>query len=230
MGAARSQRIRDAIAAIPADVWVLTETHAEFQLPEPYEAVASSSTATDRGPGEQWVSIWVRRSLAAKRKNVRGEPQRSAAVIIPRAPAGALLVFGTVLPWRGDRSTADRGAVKYEKSLAAQTSDWRKLAATHKSANVCIAGDFNQELSAGGPVGTHHGRAALVHALAESGLTCVTSGERDPLKKWRASIDHVVLSRHLAARALPATIWPDRFPLPKDWPDHHGVCVEIPDA
>ena len=159
-----------------------------------------------------------------------GEPHRSAAVIIPQVSAGGLLVFGTVLPWRGDTATADRGANKYEKSLAAQASDWHKLVATHRSADICVAGDFNQELSASGPVGTRRGRAALSSALENSALTCVTSGERDPLRKWRASIDHVVLSTQLAARARPATVWPDEFPLPKGWPDHHGVCVEIPDA
>ena len=52
-----AQLIRDVIASIPADVWVLTETHADFALPEPYTPVASSFGAPDRTHGQQWVSI-----------------------------------------------------------------------------------------------------------------------------------------------------------------------------
>jgi endonuclease/exonuclease/phosphatase family metal-dependent hydrolase len=227
---ARTERIRAALATIPADVWVLTETHSKFQLPEAYEQVASSSTATDRGPGEQWVSIWVRRSLHAVTKEVRGEPDRSAAVLVARKTGRDLVVFGTVLPWRGDRATADRGATKLEKSLAAQTSDWRLLSAGSHATDICIVGDFNQELSADGPVGTRRGRAALTRALEDHGLTCATSAERDPLRTWRASIDHVMLSTPLVGQLRGTTIWPNQFPLPKNMPDHHGVCVDLADA
>jgi hypothetical protein len=228
----RSERIRGAIASVDADVWILTETHSRFELPDPFVGVAASAPAVDRKDGEQWVSIWARRELGAQPLAVTGEPGRSAALLIPRSRGDALLVFGTVLPWRGDRTTPLRGADRFIAALAAQAADWRRLAAGHQAGSVCVAGDFNQELSANGPVGTGHGRAALRETLEDGGLTCVTADAGDPLlaRKWRASIDHVALSTSRSNGARVSAVWPDHFPLGTSWPDHHGVCVDAPDA
>jgi endonuclease/exonuclease/phosphatase family metal-dependent hydrolase len=228
---ARSQRIRRAILSMQADVWVLTETHSGCHFSDEFEAVASSCDAIDLpGSGEQWVSIWVRRSLCAEKEGVVGEPDRSAAVFIPIERSSGLLVFGTVLPWRSDAATMDRGANKFEKSLKAQVTDWRKLARTRRTASVCIAGDFNQELSAAGPAGSRRGLEALEKAFAENALTCVTSGDRDPLKRSRVNVDHIVLSKHLATGAAEPGYWPQSFPLPKGYSDHYCVRVDISDA
>ena len=227
---ARTSRIRAAISSIPADIWVLTETHSKFQLSEVYELVASSSAAADRGPDECWVSIWVRRSLHATRSDVSGEPNRSASVLVPGNAKRDLLVFGTVLPWRGDTATAERGANKFVKSLGAQAKDWARVSDPARPTDICIAGDFNQEVTANGPVGTLLGRAALNQVLEVQKLTCVTSGDRDPLKKWRASIDHIVLSTQSIHRVRGSVIWPNQYPIPTNMPDHHGVCVELADT
>ena len=227
---ARTSRIREAISSIPADVWVLTETHSKFQLSDAYELVASSSAAADRGPGENWVSIWVRRSLHATHRDVNGEPDRSASVLVPGYTKRDLLVFGTVLPWRGDRATPERGANKYEKSLGMQANDWARVTDLARPTDICIAGDFNQEVTANGPVGTRRGRVALNQVLEDQKLTCATSGARDPLKKWRASIDHIVLSAQSIHRVRGSVIWPNQYPLPPNMPDHHGVCVDLADA
>lgn len=229
---ARSERIRGAISDVDADVWILTETHSQFRLSDPFVAVASSTPAVDRAAGEQWVSIWARRDLNARSLAVAGEPDRSAALLIPRSSGGSLLVCGTVLPWRGDRATALRGAEKFIASLAAQVGDWRRLAAAQQAGGVCVAGDFNQELSADGPVGTRRGRAALSAALKDCGLTCITADAGDPLlaRKWRASIDHISLSTRCIGGARVSAVWPEQFPLEAGWPDHHGVCIDAPNA
>ena len=96
---------------------------------------------------------------------------------------------------------------------------------------LCIAGDFNQEWGANGPVGTRVGRAAFERILDECRLSCVTGGNLDPLQArgWRATIDHVVLSEGLRVTGS-TTVWPEQYPLPISLSDHHGLCVTIADA
>jgi endonuclease/exonuclease/phosphatase family metal-dependent hydrolase len=226
----RTRRIHAAIDGVGADVWVLTETHSLFSPGNHFKEISLSSLAGDRPVGELWVTIWVRREIVASQVQVAGEPQRSAAVRLAIGKNRHIVVFGTVLPWRGDRSTELRGAAKFERSLAAQSSCWDGFLGVDD--DLCVIGDFNQELSADGPVGTRRGRIALSTLLRSRGLTCVTAGGRDPLleRGWRASIDHVMVSNRLEARTSVMSIWPNEFPLPKDLSDHHGVCVTIPDA
>ena len=226
----RTRRIHAAIEVVGADVWVLTETHSLFSPGDHFEGVSLSSLAGDRPVGERWVAIWVRREIVASHVQIAGEPHRSAAVRLALGRNRHIVVFGTVLPWRGDRSTELRGAAKFEQSLTAQSSDWDGLLGVGD--DLCVIGDFNQELSADGPVGTRRGRIALSTLLQLRGLTCVTANGRDPLleRGWRASIDHVVVSNRLEARTSVILIWPNEFPLPKGLSDHHGVCVTISDA
>jgi hypothetical protein len=78
-------------------------------------------------------------------------------------------------------------------------------------------------------VGTRAGREALDHTLSSLALTCATGEPHDPLhaRGWRRSIDHIVISRGLGTLGEVALVWPDTFPLPKGWPDHHGVALTI---
>lgn len=226
----RTQRIRAEIERVGADVWVLTETHPLFSPGDSFEGISSSSVAGDRPAGERWVSIWVRRGIPASEVQVTGEPERSAAVRVALGELRTMVIFGTVLPWRGDRSTEARGAEKFEQSLAAQSRQWGSL--TGDGDDLCVIGDFNQELSDDGPVGTKRGRIALSTLLRLHGLTCVTANDRDPLPRraGRASIDHVVVSDRLQVATSVTSIWPEAPSLLKGLSDHYGVCVSIPDA
>jgi len=226
---ARSARIREALGQVDADVWVLTESHPEFAPADQYERIAVSAPAPDRVNGGCWVAIWVRQGIPAEALVLTGEPERAAGVRIARQAGQSLFVFGTVLPWRGDtRHAKYSGGRAFERALTAQATDWD--AARAQSEELCIAGDFNQELTANGPVGTRVGREALERILTQRGLSCVTGGNHDPLlaRGWRANIDHIVLSPGLSATE--ATIWPEQFPLPKTLSDHHGVWVSVADA
>ena len=228
----RSQRIRDAIAGIDPDVWVLTESHADFVPAPDYVRHAVSAEAPDRGGGERWVVIWVRAGVDVLPLGVTGEPERAAAVQINRADRAPLLVFGTVLPWRGDKRRQEaRGGQAFARSLQLQATDWAAARAAVSGAELCIAGDFNQELGADGPVGTRMGRDAFDGTLEALGLSCVTGGVHDPLmaRGWRTNIDHILLSRGLRADAA-AEIWPEHFPLSGKLSDHHGICVRVVDA
>ncbi len=226
---ARTARISSAIAKVDTDVWVLTETHEHFSPGERYKEVAYSIPASDRKDGERWVAIWVLRDLDAVKLKIAGEPGRSAAARISLGEGRHLIVFGTVLPWRGDTATKLRGAAKFQSSLAVQVQDWKKLRQQSPGDSFCAAGDFNQEFQSNGPVGTKLGRAALDDVLFDAELTCLTGGNRDPLLKrgWGKSIDHILIDDALASSAHAAAVWPDEFPLSRKMSDHYGVCVKL---
>jgi len=225
----RTQRLRRALEMIDADVWVLTETHREFSPGASYREAAVSGTAPDRTDGERWVSLWVRDSLMALPLTLRGEPERSAAVRVACGPSRQVVVAGTVLPWRADTASGVRGSAKFEQSLRAQAEDWRTLRSLYPGDSFCVAGDFNQELAANGPVGTRRGREVLTEVLDAHRLFCLTAGARDPLlqRGWCASIDHIAVSDDLAVMAQDITVWPDEFPLSRRMSDHYGVCVNF---
>lgn len=228
----RTDRIRAAMGEIDADVWVLTESHPEFAPGAGYSRPATSCTCSpDRRKGGCWVAIWTREDLAATAVPVEGEPERSAGIWIERVGTSPLAVFGTVLPWRGDtRHVEHRGGVAFRRSIQLQAGDW--AAAARRGAELCVAGDLNQEHGASGPVGTRAGREALDHTLASLALTCATGEPHDPLhaRGWRRSIDHILLSTRLRAVAASARVWPDIYPLPTGWPDHHGVALTISES
>ncbi len=211
---------------------MLTESHADFVLAPGYVRHAISVDAPDRGGGERVVVIWVRAAVDAQPLAVTGEPERSAAVQINRPDCAPLFVFGTVLPWRGDKRRHEvRGGQSFTRSLQLQATDWAAARAAVSNAELCIAGDFYQELDADGPVGTRIGRVACNETLATLGLSCATGGVHDPLlaRGWRTNIDHILLSRGLRADAT-AEIWPEHFPLSGKLSDHHGICVRVVDA
>jgi hypothetical protein len=229
---ARSERIRNHLGRVDADVWVLTESHPEFAPPGGYECSAVSVPAPDRVSGGRWVVIWVRKGHPAEALVLAGEPERATGVCIARPRGRFLFVFGTVLPWRGDtRHTDYRGGRAFVRSLAAQAKDWDAALERHPHGELCIAGDFNQELTANGPVGTRVGREAFDRFLKQRSLRCVTGGNCDPLRArgWPANIDHVLLSRGLSAKGA-VRVWPEQYPLPRNLSDHHGLCVTVVDA
>jgi hypothetical protein len=230
---ARTSRLLAEIAQVDAGVWILTETHPDFSPGTGYQRVAHSASAPDQAEGGCWVAIWTRMGATAEQIHLDGEPERTAAIRLDRAGSRSLLVFGTVLPWRGDtRHASHRGAGAFERALTAQSADWDAARAMNPDADLCIAGDFNQEWSANGPVGTVRGREALESALRSRNLRCVTGGADDPLatRGWRANIDHVVLSSGLRVQTDATRVWPED-PVPnRNLSDHHGICVTVLDV
>ena len=179
----------------------------------------------DRLAGGRWVCIWARRGIEARHAPIGGEKERCTGVLLgePR-----VLVIGTVLPWRRDNRRAHyRGAAAFSKSIETQSRAWRRAMDRHAPAACVVAGDWNQELDRDGPVGTKAGKEAMKRVLRELDLTCVTGGDRDPLKRWRASIDHIAVSSNKARSVCGRGPWPKQYPLPRNLTDHHCVSIEI---
>lgn len=218
------------LAARPFDVLVLTESAPDFQPGPDLRLVSTSSSAPDRSDRERWVCVWVRADISATPLPAHGEPERSAFAIVRIPSLGELLVAGTVLPWRGDtRHEEVGGGAAFERSLERQSADIASHLAAHPQAHLAFVGDYNQEVGAASPVGTARGCTALNRFLEHFDLVVPTAGSQDPLrgKGWRDSIDHIAVSRPLAAQVAETHSWPDHCPLGPDWPDHHGVGISI---
>lgn len=220
------------MATIQADIWVLTETHSQLSPAAGFNCVAYSRDSWDRLPTECWVAIWAREDISGSAIET-SDPKRSACASL-RLPAGdALIVYGTVLPWLGDKSQLPKkGADAFLSTLSIQSDDWRRLRSEQPSASICVAGDFNQDLLPEGHYyGSARGRVALRSALRNSGLTCVTGGSSDPVAARfspRACIDHFCISDSWAATApvLSLNCWPSPDALGSKLTDHHGVAIK----
>ena len=223
----RRSALHDRMRAIKADVWILTETHTGL-VPEPgYECVACSGPSVELNEGESWVSIWSRLPLIKKRPTA--DATFSAAATVKRDDGSPLTVFGTVLPWRGRgwNGNPSAGAVAFEAALRCQRADW--AVATRDPGNaVCVAGDFNQDLSTTPYYWSRNAYDFLRDGLAESELTAATADPMDPVRSLTggasACIDHICLSPSLKANHVAA--WSPMVD-GKVLSDHHGIYVDV---
>jgi hypothetical protein len=184
--AARLERL----LAADCDVLVLTETNDALALPAPYVAVSSDQRPT-AAAGGRWVTIWSR--LPA-RQLATNDPVRTAAAEL----AGAIVVYGTVLPWHTDPGPTPADAApapnwsEFMRVTALQGAEWRALRDRNPDSLFIVAGDLNQSLGAQHYYGTQAGRQLLRDCLMQAGLTCLTDGEHLPQGLLRHPlIDHI---------------------------------------
>jgi hypothetical protein len=230
----RAAALQKYIAAVDADVWVLTETQSEFTPGASFALIAASVEASDLSPGERWSTVWVRSGIYGE-PVASGDAERTACARL-RLPSGRqLYVYGTVLPWLSDgRRDPIRGAAAFQLALAEQAADWKRIRREAPDVGLCVAGDLNQDLlPVGHFYGSAAGRTALRDVLITTGLVCLTGGDRDPvagLGGGRASIDHVCLTDSVLASlsAQPCSqIWPEPTQLGPTLTDHFGIAVEL---
>lgn len=226
----RRDALRKVMDSIGADVWILTETHASLEPRPHYRCIARSAASAELNKDESWVSIWSRIPLFEARSTA--DPTFSAAATLKRGDGSALTVFGTVLPWRGRRwgGFPSAGARAFEEALRCQQADW--AAATRDPRNaVCVAGDFNQDLSTKPYYWSRKAYDLLRAALRESGLTAATGDPTDPVRSLTndaaACIDHICLSQSLTElRAARSVAWSPTLD-GRVLSDHHGVYVDV---
>jgi exonuclease III len=212
------------IAAINADVWILTETRASIQPSAEHCYVVHAPPHSDRRPDEdeRWVSIWSRFPL--EDAGIEASPRGTVAAVVD-SPLGHLALYGTVVPWHSEPSPD--GVVRpwsvHAIELQRQAGEWRNLAS--RFAGVCVVGDFNQSWQGRG-YGTRALRATHHDAAQGAGLVCLTAGE---VSDGLPVIDHVLLSRVWVDRfsARVAATWPGRRDDGTRMSDHAGVAVDI---
>jgi hypothetical protein len=161
--AGRASRVGHVIDQVNADIWVLTETHADIRPGPDYNGVHTGEPDRPGLPGERWASIWSRFPLEPLTDT--SDSSRTTAAIV-ETPNGPINIFACVLPWVGSGWGGTRwsnGA--FSASLQSQATDWARIANGRPSAPLFVLGDLNQDLSA-----THYGsRANHVGASANAG-------------------------------------------------------------
>lgn len=225
--ASRVDALRRVVNENCADIWVLTETHDDL-VPSGAQHVAHSKPRPKNWsgirPGSRWVSIWSRWPIIADVNLPDADLERTVAALIDTGNQ-KLLVYGTVLPWKGDRGKFDWS--EHHRVIPLQCAEWLKLHQEHSDAALCVAGDYNTDMGTGACYGTKAGIAALRAGLGECGLYCATAPEHLPNGLLpRPPIDHIALPLAWKERVSIAAAWPASKGLLSD---HSGLVVAVSD-
>ena len=230
----RRPAIESAIRDVNADVWILTETHSSLSPGKNYLPVSSSGFDRPQDQGESWVTIWSRLDIIGT--PATRDSKRTACAVVQTNDGRPLIIYGTVLPWLGSQwkdVPAANGAA-FSAALDEQRSDWSNLRRDFPDADLCVAGDLNQDLQTKHHYGSAANRSALLNALSSQGLTSVTAGDRDPVARmtnqsW-ASIDHICLGERSLGGVSGVDAWPNGAAPDKSLSDHFGVWVDVSHA
>lgn len=229
----RAQSIREWIAKIDADVWVLTETTDAFTPGDAYDAVSAVHPDRPAERGERWVTIWSRLPVLATLTT--SDTSRTAAAVIALPGSGRGIVYGTVLPWLGSawRGYPSAGGRAFAAALDAQAADWLRYRWNEPDAELFVLGDFNQDLVGWPPryYGSRANRAHLESVLETLNLVAVTGGLGDPVRRGSAPcacIDHICISRGSSWSCAYTMRWPEtERPLKGKLSDHFGIAAAL---
>ena len=233
--AATNVRRRAAMRRNRADIWVLTETHDCLWPPTGNVSAAHSDQRSFYGTRvkemSRWVSIWTRYPIIA-RPRLRGADRERTTIALIKTPVGQVLVYGTVLPWNGDKgrygmNAEASGWSEHHRVIPLQIAEWKRLRSRFPRAALCVAGDLNTDLDRGGYYGTRRGIAMLRAGLRAQGLYCASAPGR--LRRGLLAhppIDHVVLPAAWSDRTSVVSAWEGRNGKPR-MSDHSGLVVEI---
>ena len=225
----RRDRVLAVIESVAADVWILTETRAGFTPGTDYKGFCSGTPDEPERAGEVWAAIWSRYPM--DKLGPTSDAARSVAALIQPPTGAPLLVYATVLPWVGSqwRGRPGRGGEAFGAALDAQAADWLRLKDEHPAAELCVAGDLNQDLSDHHYYGSTAGRQQLICALESAGLRSMTAYPTDPVRAVapdRASIDHICVPKASTRwRDDALEVWPQRPAPDRLLSDHYGVAV-----
>lgn len=222
----RLDAIRQVIAAHPADIWILTETHDDL-APVGCSHVAHSLPRPKNWngirAGSRWVTTWSAFPIVDTIMLEAADRERTVVAKLDVGSDRPLLVYGTVLPWKGDRGVSNWD--EHHRVIQQQSLEWQAIAAQFTDADLVIAGDYNTDMGTGRHCGTKRGIADLNRALSECELYCATAPEHlsaDILP--HPPIDHISLPSKWQSRTKVAAAWPaDR----KCHSDHSGLIVQI---
>jgi hypothetical protein len=236
----RTQAMHAQIAAVKADIWVLTETHANFTLPG-YQALATPDAGREP-QGRKTTMLWVREEWALQAVSVfpdlpeREDPPRTwpsftvssrdtvpAVCAIVATPGGKVLVYGTVITYFGDRGPWGTSPFNQEQLQATQAHhrDWSRLRTAYGELPFIVAGDFDATCDERN-YPTKQTCTALRAAIAANRLRCLTS------EHW---IDHICVSSEHYGSSEVRVAHPTYF---SPWSnqtvtvsDHHCVAATI---
>jgi len=222
----RLNALHQVLATNRADIWILTETHDDL-VPENCTHVAHSDPRPKNWSGirtgSRWVSIWSTFPIIEQVSVASCDRERTVIALLDIGQAKRLLVYGTVLPWKGDRGIQDWS--EHHRVIPNQCAEWRELRKSYSDAMLCVAGDYNTDMGTGSYYGTKQGIASLRAGMSESELFCATEPDRFPVGKLSyPPIDHIALPRAWQQTTSVVAAWPaDK----QNLSDHSGLVVEV---
>jgi exonuclease III len=224
--AKKREHIHQQIMQVDADIIVLTETHPEVKLPG--YTVCNSKPY---GRGRIDIGIWTR--LPVINILPTYDPE-SVACIEVATDWGALLVYGTILPYYGYAGSDGKSKGWQEHYLAVekQSKDWSMLQADKPDAQLCVAGDFNQVRDGSKSDGAKS-RMLLDEQLRHNRVVPLTDENLVVTGKLksRRNIDHICLSEVLSRKMrCVVEAWENITPSGQNMSDHNGVLVDLRDC
>jgi endonuclease/exonuclease/phosphatase family metal-dependent hydrolase len=220
---------RDVFRRNQADIWVLTETRKALVpegCPEAIHSQARPLNSSKVKPDSHWVSIWSAFPMEEVSVDL-ADGKRTAVAMVELPTGGQMIVYGTVLPWGGDKGKTgqEKRWSEHHRVIPEQVMEWSDLQKRFEGTNLCVAGDYNTDLGTGSYYGTRQGIAALNAGLEACGLFCATAPDRVPPDMLEhPPIDHI---------SLPLE-WRDRVEVTAAWPaakgvlsDHSGLIVSV---
>ena len=220
----RADLQRERIRSIGADIWVLTETWAEIQLPG-YRCASTPSSLGSYDASESAVAIWVPETWGLRTLEVT--TATLCAEVVPPDADSPVLVYGTIITWHGDPGA--KSWVKHLEEADRQTADWVRLHGKFPSHRLIVAGDFNMTLHADRGYGHKDGRRIVRERLPLAGMVCATAIDiRDAAHGAleRDNIDHICIDHRLTLVAGPFAI-PGSTKEGERLSDHNGMVVEV---
>ncbi|MDZ4850165.1 MAG: endonuclease/exonuclease/phosphatase family protein [Pirellulaceae bacterium] len=222
----RLDAVRKVLDKNRADIWILTETHDDLVPPNcPYVAHSEPRPKNWSGirDGSRWVSIWSKYAIIEKITTSSGDPERTVIALLDLGNEKTMLVYGTVLPWKGDRGIQDWS--EHHRVIPEQAAEWSYLRQKYPDVPLCVAGDYNTDMGTGSYYGTKQGIAALRNGLAESELFCATAPDFFPKELLpNLPIDHIALPIVWKELTSVVAAWPAAK---KELSDHSGMIVEV---
>ncbi len=222
----RLEALRTVLSANPADIWILTETHDELR-PEGCSLAAHSSPRPKNWSGvregSRWVTVWSRYPVVEQIILPGADVERTVTALLQVSEREQLVVYGTVIPWKGDRGKFDWS--EHYRIIPQQCAEWSELRVRYPDAALCVAGDYNTDMSTGRYYGTKQGIAAIDAGLTSCGLYCATAPSFVPEGALPyPPIDHIAVPAAWRARTRVAAAWPANR---AELSDHSGLVIEI---
>lgn len=204
---------------IKAHIWILTETNTIIK-PEGDYHDAATPHPSHHDDGENRTTIW---SCWPVKRRLNTFEATTAVCREIETLAGALLVYGTIITYHGDKGPTGQSRVweEHYKSIENHQLDWARL--NQEGMALCVAGDFNETLKGRMWYGTKEGRKLLQEALDRNNLVSITA----QLDTY--CIDHICLSQNWAKYVCDKGFWsaPTYPNLKKQVSDHKGFWVDL---
>jgi endonuclease/exonuclease/phosphatase family metal-dependent hydrolase len=169
----KNQRRLDQIRTVNADVWVLTETNLAIDLGSDYESIASTPWHNYHQKGENLTTICSRWKIL---RDLPTFDRHWAVCAEIDSPFGAMIIYGTVLPYAHDKGIS--GVAKcweeHRRFIHQHHEDWLRIQKQYPDHLICIAGDFNQSRDESGWYEEKQSVERLSAALDDLSMVCVT--------------------------------------------------------